>query len=134
MGEKLDKAVKKRMSRLTLKFNNVEDEEHFQISIETHMRVPILFTVIACIGVCMHFGYRIYAVYVVCTSKRMVTGSLNQEVGCLAWLCVSLFAEVALRVAKRAQFLHGLFLYTSLPLTVIFIAFQVETLPQFDAA
>jgi hypothetical protein len=73
-------------------------------------------------------------VIVVQTALNYATASLEREAGGLAYIIVSLLIEAGLKVANRCRTIRGFFIYTSLPIVVIEIAFGMHNFPSFDLA
>ncbi|MDR3547226.1 MAG: hypothetical protein P4M11_02930 [Candidatus Pacebacteria bacterium] len=123
------------INQWTLWFYDPADEENFRKKLRRTLPLPKAMKAAVCVGLFVVILYRTFTVVVAWTGGSSVqTGTFGQELFMLL-LCFGCVAiELLMRLAKKFEAIHGLFLYNCIPIVCFTSGFFTYKAPLFGVA
>ena len=111
------------LSTWTLLFRNAEDEERYQGDMLANTLLSLTMKILTYSLIVLTVMYRIYSLTISYTSRNTKTFSADVEVVVMGATVATIIIELLLRWSGRLKTLHGIFVYTALPISYVTAAF-----------
>ncbi|MDR3549365.1 MAG: hypothetical protein P4M11_14060 [Candidatus Pacebacteria bacterium] len=115
-----------------LSFKDPEDERKFFQTNTMNMQATSQVALFASVGLGLHFIYRVVSLASACAGTAILPYSTPiAEAALLTALVFATAIESTLRIFNLLEYIHGFFVYTTLPIITITAAFLTQRSPYF---